>query len=153
MFRLIVLACPHVSRLFACERVSIVSTEQPVSVLDCGPSRGGDREGCSSVETCRDQDMRHVAILPYVQFCLGTTTLHYKISSPLFSISRHMFDVNIFGNKINVNTCNDTKWKINRNFCPRSLKTWRRGKMSEIIYLVPFSIYTKGSFNISSLPH
>ena len=26
-----------------------------------------------------------------------------------------------------------------------------QGKMSEIIYLVPFSIYTKGSFNISSL--
>ena len=96
VFRHILRACPHVSRLFACERVSIVSTEQPVSVLDCGPWRGRDGEGCSSVETCTDQDMRHVAILPHVQFCLGTPTLRYKISSPLFSISRHMFDVNIW---------------------------------------------------------
>ena len=37
-------------------------------------------------------------------------------------------------------------------FSPLSLETWRRGNISLIIYLVAFTIYTGGSFNISPPP-
>ena len=68
----------------------------------------------------------------------------------LFSFRPHMCNVCIFEYNMFTHVTTENRKSIGTSVCPRSLETWRRGNITLTIYLVPFSIYTRGSVNIST---